>query len=121
MTEVAVPEEIITTSINYWEFIIVIGIILVVLAFILFMLLYFRKFYKPTKRKIIITLISTAIIEFILFWGVAQAVYCTECMTQFCPPCVNYDGAWTAVKVTTIPLLFIIYSIICLIHKIFRR
>lgn len=122
MVEEAIPEVAVQMGINYSQFIIVISIILVILAFILFMLLYFKKFYRPTIGKVTITLILTAIIEYFLFQNVAHSAVCMECMMdQFCPPCVNYDHAWEVVKITTVPLLFIIYSLICLIYKILKR
>lgn len=122
MVEKAIPETIVKIGINYWHLIIIVSIILIALAFILFMLLYFKKFYKPTKGKITITLILTAIMEYILFQKVAHSVVCMECtMGEFCPPCINYGGAYEMVKVTTIPLLFIIYSLICLGYRIFKR
>lgn len=122
MVQEAIPETVVKIGINYWHFIIIISIILIVLAFIFFMLLYFRKFYKPTIGKIIVTLILAVIIEYFLFQDVAHSIVCMGCkIGQFCPPCVDYSGAWDVVKVTIIPLLFIIYSLICLIYKLFKR
>ena len=81
-------------------------------------------FFKLTKWKVIITLILTAIFEYLVYFVGTGAVLCKTCGDPnlvACPPCGLPEAGYTLAAITLIPALFIIYLIVCLIYYIYKK
>ena len=82
-----------------------------------------KDFFRPTKWKIIITLVLTAIFEGFVYWMGLHSVFCEMCPPPpaYCLPCVSPETGIIMASITLIPALLIIYLLICLIFLVYRK
>ena len=83
-----------------------------------------KEFFKPTKKKIIISLIFIIVIEvFAYLFGYSFAIMCEPCGSPpaYCPPCVSPETGFSLALITLIPAIVVVYLMVSLVSYIFRN
>ncbi len=79
-----------------------------------------KDFFSPSLKKIIFLLVVVTLIEVWIF-GISSSMICELCAPNtYCPPCVSYENGFKAVLVTSIPVVLIVYFLICLISYLLK-
>ena len=82
-----------------------------------------EAFFRLTKKKIIISLIIILLLELVVFEiGYGGIVVCEPCVdtTSKCAPCRSFDSGITLSLITFVPVMILVYFIVCLVSFLFK-
>jgi hypothetical protein len=78
-----------------------------------------KEFLKPTKWKIIPTLVIGVIVESVIYFVGATSIVCEPCppLPAYCPPCVAPEIGLNWAVLALVPVLIVTYLATCLVVR----